>query len=153
MQFIENEICQHTKNIWKSTLGLDVEPIQSEFKASQGGDRTLIGCVHITGAWEGTVAILCPMALAQKCASIMFNISEEAASHEEIQDSLGELANITGGNLKALLPETCYLSLPTVAFTEAIRIPGSELLTKVTFQCGEASFMVTLVKRAEVAKN
>ena len=32
-----------------------------------------------------------------KMRFIMFNIGEEAASQEEIQDSLGELANMTGG--------------------------------------------------------
>lgn len=38
-----------------------------------------------------------------------------ALDDEDIADALGELANVLGGNLKALLPEGSTLSLPSVA--------------------------------------
>ncbi|NIQ01639.1 MAG: chemotaxis protein CheX, partial [Nitrospinaceae bacterium] len=54
----------------------------------------------------------CPIPLARQAAAIMFQLQEDTAGPEEIQDAFGELANITGGNIKALLPEPSYLSLP-----------------------------------------
>ena len=32
-----------------------------------------------------------------------------------MRDAVGELANMVGGNIKALMPGSCQLSLPTVA--------------------------------------
>ncbi|MFQ5451066.1 MAG: chemotaxis protein CheX [Nitrospinaceae bacterium] len=149
MQFIENEICEYTENIWKSTLALEAKPTQDEYNPGKQKDF-LAGCVQITGSWEGTVAIHCPMSLARQVAAIMFSLEENSIDKEQIQDALGELANMTGGNIKSLLPEPCYLSLPAVALTSsALRIPGSELLTKVTFECNGNHFLVSLLKRIE----
>lgn len=149
MQFIEPEICSYTENIWKSILDLEVVKVDAPFKA-EGENNTLAGCVHIMGAWEGTVVLLCPTSLAQQAASIMFGIKEDQAGMEQIQDALGELANMTGGNIKSLLPEPSYLSLPTVAVTDfALRIPGTELVSTVNFKCNNHNFAVTLVKRVK----
>jgi chemotaxis protein CheX len=109
--------------------------------------------VQITGTWEGTVAIACPVNLAKKVSAIMFGIDENQAGEEEIQDAIGELANMTGGNIKSLLPEPCYLSLPAVAFTDhGLRVPGSELVTQINFACDDNLFMVSLLKKRETQK-
>ena len=117
MQYIETEITEYTESIWNSTLELNVVVSDEDFKA-EGKDDTLAACVQITGSWEGTVAVICPMNLAKKVSAIMFGIEEDSAGKEEIQDAIGELANMTGGNIKSLLPEPCYLSLPAVAVTD-----------------------------------
>jgi len=82
------------------------------------GESILAGCVHISGEWEGAVTLDCPSELAKKVASIMFSLTEDELSSDLIQDALGELTNMTRGNLKSLLPEPCYLSLPAVTMTE-----------------------------------
>lgn len=143
-----SEINQHTEIIWKSILGLDVIPTQEDFQTSEK-DNTLSGCVHISGSWDGTVALLCPVQLARKAAAIMFGLDEDKASLMEIQDALGELANMTGGNLKSLLPEPCYLSLPVVAITPNLRFPGSEIIIESGFKCGGHHFKVTVLKRVK----
>jgi len=128
----ESEICQYTESIWKSILDLDV----------------LAGCVHISGEWDGAVSLDCPAELAQKVASIMFKMTDEEVTPDLVQDALGELTNMTGGNIKSLLPEPCYLSLPAVTMTQhGLRIPGSELVTSVTFQCWGYKFKVSVLKK------
>jgi chemotaxis protein CheX len=80
----------------------------------------------------------------------MFQLSEDEVAPDLIQDALGELTNMTGGNLKSLLPEPCFLSLPAVTMTQqGFRIPGSELLTSVTFQCWGYKFKVSVLKKSE----
>jgi len=149
MQFIEKEICEYTETIWSSILSLKAIPNSNEHESSEN-DFALAGCVHITGAWEGTVTIDFPMSLAKQVASIMFNLSGENVEDELIQDALGELTNMTGGNIKSLLPEPCYLSLPAVAFTDSkMRIPGSERVTNVTFKCSGENFRVSLLKKID----
>jgi len=147
MQFIEKEICEYTESIWKSILSLDVKPAQNGSGDSEN-NYELAGCVQITGAWNGTVTMHYPMALAKQVAAIMFDLHGEPVENELIQDALGELTNMTGGNIKSLLPEPCFLSLPAVAVTKsAMRIPGSELVSKITFQCNGENFQVSLLKK------
>lgn len=149
MQFIEPEICTYTQSIWESILGLQTVPVDTHFKTNEK-DATLAGCVHIMGAWEGTVALQCPTSLARKAAAIMFGVKEDDASMEQILDALGELTNMTGGNIKSNLPEPCYLSLPAVAVTDyTMHIPGTELVTVVNFECQGKNFAVALLKRVK----
>lgn len=149
MQFIESEICEFTKLIWNNTLGLEVEKTDLPFKHEEK-NKNLAGCVHITGTWNGTVALHCPTELARQAAAIMFDLDNGSATNEEIQDALGELSNMTSGNIKSLLPEPSYLSLPAVAITDYnLRIPGSELVTNITFKCNDHLFAVTLLRKEE----
>ncbi|MEK9629805.1 MAG: chemotaxis protein CheX [Nitrospinota bacterium] len=149
MQQFENEICHYTEDIWKSILDLDVKKTEDAF-CPLGGESILAGCVHITGEWEGAVALDCPVELAKKVASIMFQLKEDEITTDLIEDGLGELTNMTGGNIKSLLPEPCYLSLPAVTMTQhGLRIPGSELETMITFECWGYRFRVSVLKKVE----
>ncbi|MZG54319.1 MAG: chemotaxis protein CheX [Nitrospinae bacterium] len=149
MQQFESEICHYTEDIWKSILQLDVKPTEDKF-SPLGGESILAGCVHITGEWDGAVALDCPVELAKKVASIMFQLKEEEITTDLVEDGLGELTNMTGGNIKSLLPEPCYLSLPAVTMTQhGLKIPGSELITSITFQCWGYNFRVSVLKKIE----
>lgn len=149
MQFIEKEICDYTESIWQSILSLKAIP-DSNSNGNSDNDFALAGCIHITGAWEGTVTIDFPMSLAKQVASIMFSLSDDEVDSSLIQDALGELTNMTGGNIKSLLPEPCYLSLPAVAFTDSnMRVPGSEMVTNVMFKCSGENFRVSLLKKVD----
>jgi len=149
MQFAEEEICQLTESIWISVLGLEVRRATGTPELPQ--ERTLIGCVQITGAWEGAVTLHCAAGLARQAAGVMFGIDPESTSVEEVQDALAELANMTGGNLKTLLPEPCHLSFPTVVegSNYTLRIPGSRLVSQVAFECQGYPLQVTLVEKGE----
>lgn len=151
MEHLENDISQYTEAIWKSVLGLDVVKSDKVYQPDNL-ENAIAGCVHITGEWQGTVTLHCPSSLAKKVASIMFDVPEDDTQMQDIQDALGELANMTGGNLKALFPEPCYLSLPTVAVTNFdLRVPGSELVCLASFKCGNKPFSISILKK--VSKN
>lgn len=47
--------------------------------------------------------------------SLLAMEDDEPVSLEDVQDALGEVANVVGGNLKAMLPEGATLTLPVVA--------------------------------------
>jgi len=59
------------------------------------------------------------------------------------------LANMVGGNVKALLPEPCRISLPAVAdgMDYRLSVPGARPVTAVTWTCGGEPLMVRLLKR------
>jgi len=148
MQFAEQEIASLTEMIWLSSLGLAVERI-AELPLEMGRQRTLMGCVHINGEWQGAVVLHCPMPLAQRVAQIMFSLDGQLPSWEDTQSALGEITNMTGGNIKALLPEPNVLSLPAVVEGENYtpRIPGACLVSRLVFQCQESAFVVSLLQK------
>jgi len=77
-------------------------------------------------------------------------VTDDEVTSDLVQDALGELTNMTGGKIKSLLPEPCFLSLPTVTMTQhGLRIPGSKLETSVNFQCWGYKFKVSILKKAD----
>ena len=144
MEF-EQEIKQLTASVWESILQLPIEPAET---ALPSGTRTFSASVQITGVWTGTVLLSCGAAMAAQAAGIMLNVEPADAALADIQDAMGELVNMIGGNIKALLPETCRLSLPTVVEGSdySVRVPGSTLVTNVAFRCAEHAVCVCLLR-------
>jgi chemotaxis protein CheX len=105
---LQNEdIRKVTESVWSAMLGVNLISTDGAPRLAKQGFLT--GCVYIVGGWEGLTTIQCSERLARKAASIMFGCDEPQA--EEIRDALGELVNMTGGNIKSLLPGPCELSL------------------------------------------
>jgi chemotaxis protein CheX len=143
----EEEIQQLASTIWDSILHLPIEP--GDPAAAVDEPQMMAACVQITGAWQGAVSLACGEAFATSAASIMFELDEAAVGVADRQDALGELANMIGGNMKALLPEPCALSLPSVvAGTEySVRIPHSKVITRVPLNCGGRAIRVVLFEK------
>ena len=147
MAILDSQVFSYTERVWESILGLKITQTNRPYQL-KGTNQSLSACVHIMGSWVGTVALQCPIDLARKVASIMFSVKEEAADLEQIQDAMGELVNMTGGNIKSHLPEPCYLSLPAVAVTDhTLHIPGTEEVSTVNFECTGFDFSVTVLRR------
>jgi chemotaxis protein CheX len=111
----------------------------------------IVACIQITGAWNGTVALHCPTPLARQVAAAMFSVKPDEITGVEMQDSLGELVNMLGGNLKALLPEPCQLSLPAVieGMDYMVRIFAGLPINQLAFSCQEYPLLVTILERTE----
>jgi chemotaxis protein CheX len=141
VQYLEEEISQLAAMIWDSVLGMTLVR-----RSRPGPDgRHITGCVRMTGAWEGAVSIECGAEFARTAAAVMFGMDAAAASPADTRDAIGELANMAGGNVKALLPEPCRLSLPAVAEDgTGLGLPTGELVTAVAFDCQGAPVVVRL---------
>jgi chemotaxis protein CheX len=147
---LDDEIFQITQSIWASILDLGIEiDTGVSPRLAESGDRTLTGCVQLTGDWEGAVLLYCTKTLALTAASIMFGTEPENLTVEEVQDALGELANMTAGNIKSLLPGASRLSLPAVVegLDYSMIVPGSEVVRQVGFITADQPLQVTLVRR------
>jgi chemotaxis protein CheX len=152
MQFLEEEIRQVAGTVWSSVLGVELVPAA---RIPPTPERVVSGSVQFTGAWEGAVTIECSAEFARQAAATMFGVDPAAASLADTQDAIGELANMTGGNVKSLLPEPCRLSLPTVVEGADIttRIPGGAVVTSVAFDCQGSPLIVRLLKKVPDGKD
>jgi chemotaxis protein CheX len=141
------KVCEAIETIWTTMLGLEASANQTML-AGRLKASTLTGCIYITGAWQGAIKVECSGGLARRVAAIMFGADACDVSADQINDALGELTNIIGGNIKALLPEPSHLSMPAV--TEGtdylFSVPGSRPMAEMSFTCEGKPFQVTILQ-------
>jgi len=149
MEITTDTLHEVVDSVWVSMLGLDMAPSGSEYNPN--GDKQLTGCVTITGTWQGAVMIELPEPLARVAAATMFGLTDDELGDEEVLDSLGELANMIGGNIKGLIEGDCKLSLPTVAEggNFKVSLPGGHVETELVFDAAGRQFQVQVLKRSE----
>ena len=148
MEFAEKDVVQLVEDIWTGMLGLPVRLRTSP--AEEDGGRNLSALVQLTGEWDGAVALNCPDGLARRVAQVMFDVPLEEISEADMHDAIGEVTNMTAGNVKAFVEGYCRLSLPTVTggVNMSISMPGSRIIAVTAFDCGDEAFSVVLVERA-----
>ncbi len=134
MTIDNDEIWHLMEEIWSTMLSLDLERVEHE-PSNNSEQGTLTGCVHISGAWEGATVLSCSTELAEQVTKIMFGSAQVSLS--EVCDAIGELTNITAGQIQPLLPRPSELSLPSVVEGRDYRvaIPKSSLLTQLSLMC------------------
>ena len=146
MQFLEQEILEITEATWQSVLGLDIQSSQVSLPPPQAMEGALMGRVGISGAWNGVVLLEGSEMLARSAAGAIFGKDPSEVTQEDQQDSIYELSNIIAGNIKALLPEPCQLSLPVVspASAEHKAVSGHERVSELLFDCQGQPMYVTV---------
>jgi chemotaxis protein CheX len=105
-----------TREVFSTMVLLDVvddfplkEPV-SRFKCS------ITGMVGFAGTYSGVISIHCPVDLALKITSNMLGIECDEVN-EDLNDAIGEIANMLGGSVKQVLSKgglDVKLSIPTV---------------------------------------
>jgi chemotaxis protein CheX len=143
----DDEIYRLMEEIWSTMLSLELE--RPEHQAPDHTEHgTLTGCVHISGAWEGAAVLSCSTELAQQVTKIMFGAPE--VSGGEVCDAIGELTNITAGQIQPLLPRPSELSLPSVVEGRDYRvnIPKSSLLSELTLRCQGQPVTIKVLRNA-----
>lgn len=154
MSLSQHEIELVVRNIWEIAIGLEIEPTSAtERPVGSRGFRT--GFIQIAGAWEGVISCITSESLLLQAAAKMFSAPPESLTTEQLHDTLGELTNMIGGNLKALLPEPSYLCLPAVieGTDYAVHVPTTDPMMEVAFQCGTQPFTVQVLASAVGAES
>ncbi len=147
MAVSEEEIQQVTSQIWESML--DLHPAAANGNGSSAPEGRIGASVQITGGWEGAVRLDSSLTLARMAAARFVGTEPEQVSIDQVRDAMGELANMSAGMIKNLLPGPSYLSLPSVAdgaeynFT----ICKSNVESEVKFECEGEQFAVSLLRR------
>jgi chemotaxis protein CheX len=128
----ENDLAEMVEQVWMSYLDPEgISPLIPTYDQNQPSE--VHSSVSITGSWTGHVVYACSNAAARRAAAAFLAMEVDEVSQEDLSDVLGELANIVGGNVKAMLPPGCFLSLPQVMLApEATTIyPNTERISGV----------------------
>jgi chemotaxis protein CheX len=128
----ENDLAEMVEQVWEAYLDPEgVSPLMQTYDQNQPSE--VHSSVSITGSWSGHIVYSSSRAAAQRAAAAFLAMELEEVSEEDISDTLGELANIVGGNVKAMLPPGAQLSLPQVVLApeSSARYPNTERITGV----------------------
>lgn len=141
------EIVALTQEVCGSVLLLDAAQVDV---ASVERPREVMASVQITGTWQGAVVLLCSSALAHAATAAMFDTDLDAVNQADLDDAMGELANMIGGNIKNRLPTPCKLGLPTVVCGASVnaRFPGTKLTTDLAFSLPTGTLAVQVHHKA-----
>ena len=137
-----------TRTIWATLFELPLEPgrrgvtgpgiDRDELRPDRRGVARCASCCR------------CPLALARTLTAQMFQ-ADRQPDLDEVRDALGELANMLGGNVKALLPAPSRISLPAVAVGsdyELSVVGTSEVATRCPSPATANRCVVTLLQRS-----
>ena len=118
--------------------------------ASQGQPH-ISASVQVSGAWIGLIVLTVPTTLAETLAAVMFDVDEDELTTEDVEDAMGELANIAGGSFKSSMEGHCNLGLPVVASgaNYCVRFPGSIEIAKFGFECEDEYFHATIIEKED----
>jgi chemotaxis protein CheX len=119
----EEDIRRLAENVWSTVLGMDLGASEAELAA---GTPTVVGSVGLVGEFDGSFEVRVTEATARRAAAAMFAMDPSELADSDVRDAIGELANIAGGNLKAILGDGCALTMPTVEKGEWAPPSGDE---------------------------
>jgi chemotaxis protein CheX len=126
----EDDLAEMVEQVWVSYL--DPEGVSPLIPTGNDGQASEVhSSVSITGSWTGHVVYASSDAAARRAAAAFLAMEADEVSQEDLSDVLGELANIVGGNVKAMLPPGCFLSLPQVVLApeSATKYPNAERIS------------------------
>ena len=105
---LERIIC----TVWSTQLGLDLSPTDACGLAAplQAGDAVLIK-VFFVGQFNGRLEQRCSRHVSLSAAAAAFAGSGKDVGTSDIRDTAAEMAHMTAGNLKSILPGRCEVSV------------------------------------------
>jgi chemotaxis protein CheX len=145
-QSLELDLGRITESVFDSMLGIEITP---EHDAAIAAGARVTGVVSVTGAWQGAIMVSCSHDGARRIASTMFGTEPAATTDGEINDAMGEMANMIGGNFKSMLEPPVALSLPTVTQGSSFKVnmPGCRELGSYSYRAGDDVVTVSVVER------
>ena len=134
-----------TEEVWSMMLGLEVA-VREVQAAAEAFEPMMLSLVQISGEWNGVVALHCPESLAAVVTCAMFEMEPDELDAELINDALGEVINMLGGNLKTQLSGSTSLSLPTVIRGKGVswKVSGQKVASEAFFETDGVPFLLSV---------
>lgn len=155
--FTEEQLAKYivdaTKEVFSTMVMMDPVddyPLQESVHRFQ---CSITGMVGFAGIYSGVISIHCPVSLALKITSSMLGMECDEVN-EDLNDAVGEIANMLGGGVKQVLSKgglDVKLSIPTVISGEDYTVNSLSDLDCVVipFRINDDRFLVGLTLRKE----
>ncbi len=153
----ENEMTSYivdaTKEVFSTMAAMEVEDCYPLVEPVTQFHCSITGMVGMAGSYTGMLSIHCPAPLAMQITSNMLGMEVDEVG-EDVNDALGEIANMLGGHVKQVISKgglDLNLSIPTVISGESYTIHSviDDDCVVVPFQYDNTKFLVGLTLRKE----
>jgi len=121
---LANYIISAAKEVFSTMVMMDLEDQYPLREAVTKLNCSITGMVGLAGIYTGILSIHCPQHLALRITSNMLGMEVDEVG-EDMEDALGEIANMLGGHVKQILSKGGFdlnLSIPTVISGESYTI-------------------------------
>lgn len=142
----ENEITQIVSDVFESMLNASVPAASVPFVELPEVEAS----VSFEGAWNGSLVIQCSVAQARNWTVRLMGIPADGGFDSDVRDAMGEIANMLGGNLKAILPPKNSLSVPSVSLVSESALHAADrysVNSRVILEGSLGAFSVTLLEK------
>ena len=130
-----------TTNVFETMLSMNLETVAAPASKPDPDGETLVGAVGFAGRIKGLVYIRARDRFARVVTGAMLGMEPDEFGDDEVNDVIGELSNMIGGNIKSRLNDSgfeCQLSTPTVTRGKEFQIISREsaagLVKELCFQ-------------------
>ena len=134
-----------TREVWTSFLDGDPAGLVPANIPAPGEGVT--GCVHLSGAYTGSITVQCSAPAARDAAAALFAMQPADVTAAEVVDAIGEIANMVGGNVKSMLPGPSNLSLPAVVHGQ-LAVAGAQIVREVQLAWRDEPLVISLWQQA-----
>lgn len=144
----KDELITVVDEIFGSMAGMQLTPCTIVVRPNKSTGY-IVSAVQIVGVWQGAVRLDIDFELARQACARLLGVDPSELSQEDIRDAAGELANITGGSVKALLAPTCSLSLPTVVIGQnyEFSLPQGKVVQESSFAHESGTLLVSIIEK------
>lgn len=155
--FSEEELASYvieaTREVFSTMVMMDPKddyPLEEPVNRFQ---CSITGMVGFAGTYSGVISIHCPVALALKMTSNMLGMECDEVN-DDLNDAIGEIANMLGGNVKQVLSKgglDVKLSIPTVIAGEdyTVNSLSDSDCVVIPFHVDDHRFIVGLILTKE----
>lgn len=142
------KIVDTTVEIFTSMIMMEVETSDREVEEHSRLKHSISGVIGLAGAFKGVLAIHLPKELAMKITSNFLGMDVDEIN-EDVEDAVGEIANMLGGDVKSFLSSSgsdIDLSLPSTISGEDYEFQSKSNAATyiVPFTCDGDDFTVEL---------
>ena len=134
-------------NVFTTMLSMDIQVADAVSKSDLEGMRT-VGAVSFAGDAMGIINIHITAQFAREMAAGMLDMAvDDVDDDQDVNDVIGELSNIVGGNLKSIFSDVglrCELSIPSITRGSDFRIESMnmERYERFAFTFNDHTFFV-----------
>jgi CheY-specific phosphatase CheX len=143
------------RNIFHTMLSMEVSPVEAHPAMEVSGSK-VVGCVGFAGEAIGNICIHVSRQFSRIMTAAMLGMEvDEVQDDEEIQDVIGEVSNMIGGDMKSKLCDAgfpCVLSIPNVTSGSDFKIESKGWMRheKIAFMHQDQQSMVEVFIKSVV---
>ena len=112
---LKERVVESTKEIFTTMVMMEITESEEELEALATFHDGISGVIGLAGTFKGVMAIHLPSSVAFAITGNFLGM-EVTEINEDVEDAIGEIANMLGGNIKTILSEKgrdIDLSLPS----------------------------------------